>query len=65
MSWATVWRTKITDQAVTNQVKTDPHSPGYFRAIGPLANVNGFYKAFDVKDGDKMFKPVNERIVIW
>ena len=65
MSWATVWRTKITDQAVTNQVKTDPHSPGYFRAIGPLENVDAFYKAFDIKEGDKMFKPKNERIVIW
>lgn len=65
ISWATIWRTKSTDEALANQVKTDPHSPGYFRAIGPLENVEGFYKAFDVKKGDKMFKPKEERIVIW
>src|SRR5690606_11769609 len=49
ISWATIWRTKSTDEALINQVKTDPHSPGYFRAIGPLENIEGFYKAFDVK----------------
>jgi len=64
-SWATIWRTKVTDEAVINQVKTDPHSPGYFRAVGPLENVNAFYEAFDVKESDKMFKPENKRIVIW
>lgn len=65
ISWATIWRTKSTDEALTNQVKTDPHSPGYFRAVGPLENVEGFYKAFDLKEGDKMFKPKEERILIW
>lgn len=65
ISWATIWRTKSTDAALINQVKTDPHSPGYFRAIGPLENIEGFYKAFDVKKGDKMFKPQSERIIIW
>jgi len=65
ISWATIWRTKSTDEALANQVKTDPHSPGYYRAIGPLENVEGFYKAFDVKEGDKMFKPKKDRIIIW
>jgi putative endopeptidase len=65
ISWATIWRTKSTDAALINQVKTDPHTPGYFRAIGPIENVNGFFEAFDVKDGDKMFKPKEDRIVIW
>lgn len=65
ISWATIWRTKSTEEALANQVKTDPHSPGYFRAIGPLENVGGFYKAFDVKEGDKMFKPQEDRILIW
>ncbi len=65
ISWATIWRTKSTDEALANQVKTDPHSPGYYRAIGPLENVEGFYKAFDVKEGDKMYKPKKDRIIIW
>lgn len=65
ISWATIWRTKSTEQALINQVNTDPHSPGYFRAIGPIENVDGFYKAFDVKKGDKMYKPEADRIKIW
>jgi putative endopeptidase len=65
MSWATVWRTKSTEQYMVNQVKTDPHSPGYFRAFAPLVNQDAFYKAFDVKPGDKLYKAPEERIKIW
>ncbi len=65
MSWATVWRTKSTDQYMTNQVKTDPHSPGTFRAFGPLVNQDSFIKAFDIKPGDKMYKAPQDRIKIW
>lgn len=65
MSWATVWRTKSTDQYMVNQVKTDSHSPGYFRAFGPLINQDSFYKAFDVKPGDKLYKEPEQRIKIW
>lgn len=65
MSWATVWRTKATDQYMINQVKTDPHSPGMFRAFGPLVNQDSFIKAFDIKPGDKMYKTPEERIKIW
>lgn len=65
ISWATIWRTKSTDEALINQVKTDPHSPGYYRAIGPIINVDGFYNAFDVKKGDKMYKEPKNRIKIW
>jgi putative endopeptidase len=48
-----------------NQVKTDPHSPGYFRSFAPLINVDAFYKAFDLKKGDKLYKTPEERIKIW
>ncbi|NML72364.1 M13 family metallopeptidase [Chryseobacterium sp. RP-3-3] len=65
MSWATVWRTKATDQYMINQVKTDPHSPGVFRAFGPLVNQDAFNKAFDIKPGDKMYKAPQDRIKIW
>lgn len=65
MSWATVWRTKATDQYMINQVKTDPHSPGMFRAFGPLVNQDSFIKAFDIKPGDKMYKAPQDRIKIW
>ncbi len=65
LSWATVWRTLSSEKYMINQVKTDPHSPGYFRSFGPLTNVDAFYKAFDVKPGDKLYKAPQDRIKIW
>ena len=65
LSWATVWRTLSTEKYLTNQVKTDPHSPGFFRSFGPLVNTEAFYKAFDVKEGDKLYKKPEERVKIW
>lgn len=65
MSWATVWRTKATEQSQINQVKTDPHTPGYFRSFGPLVNMDAFYKAFDIKPGDKMYRAPQDRVKIW
>jgi predicted metalloendopeptidase len=47
------------------QVKTDPHSPGQFRANGTLRNQPGFYDAFKVKQGDKMYLAPQERVIIW
>lgn len=65
MSWATVWRTKATDQFLMNQVKTDPHSPGYYRAFAPLLNIDAFHNAFNTKPGDNLYKAPEERIKIW
>ena len=65
LSWATVWRTLSSEKYMVNQVKTDPHSPGYFRSFGPIINVDAFYKAFDVKEGDKLYKAPADRIKIW
>ncbi|WP_374459774.1 M13 family metallopeptidase [Chryseobacterium taeanense] len=65
LSWATVWRTMSSEKYMVNQVKTDPHSPGYFRSFGPIINVDAFYKAFDVKPGDKLYKAPADRIKIW
>ena len=65
MSWATVWRTKIREDALRTQIKTDPHSPGENRAIQPLLNVPAFYEAFDIKEGDKMYLEPEKRVQIW
>ncbi len=65
MSWATVWRTKSREEALRTQIKTDPHSPGMIRAIQPLLNIQAFYDAFDIKEGDKMYLPPEERVSIW
>lgn len=65
ISWATVWRSKYKDEALRNMVMTDPHSPGMYRATGPLVNIDGFYEAFNIQEGDAMYKPENERVRIW
>ena len=65
MSWATVWRTKSRDEYVQNQVKTDPHSPGMVRATQPLVNIDAFYEAFDIKEGDPMYVAPENRVRIW
>ena len=65
MSWATVWRTKQRDEALRSQIKTDPHSPGRYRATQPLLNVDAFYKAFDIKEGDAMYLKPEKRVRIW
>ncbi|OOV16788.1 M13 family metallopeptidase [Flavobacterium sp. LM4] len=65
ISWATVWRTKSRDEAIKNQVKTDPHSPGMYRAYVPIQNVDAFYDAFDIKKGDKMYVDPEKRVKIW
>lgn len=65
ISWATIWRTKARDEAIKNQVKTDPHSPGMYRAYVPLQNVDAFYDAFSIKEGDGMYLPPDKRVKIW
>ncbi|WP_298144668.1 M13 family metallopeptidase [Flavobacterium sp.] len=65
ISWATIWRSKMRDEAMKNMVKTDPHSPGQYRAYVPLMNVDAFYKAFDVKPGDGMYLAPDQRVKIW
>jgi putative endopeptidase len=65
ISWTTVWRSKMRDEAIKNQVKTDPHSPGMYRAYVPLQNVDMFYSAFDIKAGDGMYIEPSKRVKIW
>jgi putative endopeptidase len=65
IAWTTVWRTKSRDEAIKNQVKTDPHSPGMYRAYVPIQNVDAFYDAFGVKKGDGMYIEPEKRVKIW
>ena len=65
MSWATVWRTLTREDALRRQIKTDPHSPGIQRATQPLKNIDAFYEAFDIQEGDKMYLPEEQRVRIW
>jgi len=65
LSWAQVWRTKIRDEALRAQVLSDPHSPPYFRVNGAVRNMDEWYAAFDVKPGDKLYLPPDQRVKIW
>lgn len=46
-------------------MNTDPHSPGKFRVLGPLSNMPEFYEAFGCEEGDAMYRPTGQRVVIW
>ena len=65
LNWAQVWRSNSLPEAAAQRIVTDPHSPGMYRANGPLTNIDAFYKAFDIKPGDKMYKTPEMRTKIW
>lgn len=65
LSWATVWRTKMREEALRNRIKTDPHSPGQYRAYVPLQNIDAFYEAFNIQPGDPMYVEPENRVKIW
>jgi putative endopeptidase len=63
--WAQVWQSKMRDDALRNQIATDPHSPAEFRVIGPVRNVDAWYEAFDVQPGSKYYLAPEDRVRIW
>jgi putative endopeptidase len=65
ISVARIWRVKTRDEFLRMYVNTNPHAPAKWRVNGPLMNFTPFYKAFNVQEGDKMYKPESERIVVW
>lgn len=65
ISLAQIWRSKIKDESLRLRINTDPHSPAEFRVNGPLQNFSPFYRAFNVKPGEKMYLPEDRRIKIW
>ncbi|CAM3665749.1 MULTISPECIES: M13 family metallopeptidase [Pseudoalteromonas] len=64
LAWAQVWKEKRTEQSMLNQLRGGTHAPGRFRAQAPR-NHDAWYKAFDVKPGDKLYLPEEERVRIW
>jgi putative endopeptidase len=65
MGYAQVWRSKSREYALRAQLIGDSHSPGEFRVNGIVGNVNVFYQAFDVKEGDAMYPKPDDRVKIW
>ena len=65
LSYANVWAGNIRDEEILSRTKTDPHSLGRWRVNATLRNLQPFFDAFNVKEGNKMFRLENERVVIW
>ncbi|WP_300602653.1 M13 family metallopeptidase [Niabella sp.] len=65
LAWAQVWRGNILPETAAQFILTDPHSPGEYRTIGAPVNMDAWYKAFNVKEGDKLYKKPEDRIRMW
>ncbi len=65
LGWAQVWRGKVRVEELKRRLATDPHSPSEFRCNQIVKNLNEFYEAFDVKEGDALYLPESERVRIW
>lgn len=65
ISLSQIWRTNCREAEARRLVTVDPHSPGQFRAIGPHVNLQAFYDAFNIKPGDPMWRPPEQRAKIW
>ncbi|HEY1972099.1 MAG TPA: M13 family metallopeptidase [Pseudonocardia sp.] len=65
LGFAQIWRSKQRPESVHAQLLTDPHSPSQFRVNGVVPDVDAFYTAFDLKSGDKLYLPPDQRIHIW
>lgn len=65
LSYANVWAGNIRDEEILLRTKTDPHSLGRWRVNGSLKNIEPFFRAFDIKEGDAMYLAPEKRVIIW
>ena len=65
MGFAQIWRSKSRDESLRNQLLTNPHSPGPYRAFVPLVNNDAFLRTFNVQAGDGMYRAPADRVKIW
>ncbi len=65
VGWSRVWQRKYKDAEMVKRLLTDPHAPSQYRANGPVMNIDAFFEAFELKPGDGLYKPAEERIRIW
>jgi putative endopeptidase len=65
LGYATVWAQNITDEEIQRLTLMDVHSIGENRVNVSLRNLDAFFEAFGIKEGDKMWRPESERVTIW
>ena len=65
LGYALGWMIEQRNEKLANQILTDVHAPAFLRVNGPMSNIPEFYEAFGVKQGEKLWRPEKERVVIW
>ena len=65
IGYAYSWMGHTRPEALARQVLTDVHSPNFLRVNGPFTDVDAWYKAFNIKPGDPMYRPPDQRVKIW
>ena len=65
LAWAQVWKRLNREEALKNQIETDPHSPAQYRVNGVVRNMDAWYDAFDVTEDDDLYLAPEDRVQIW
>ncbi|MGH9313784.1 MAG: M13 family metallopeptidase [Vicinamibacterales bacterium] len=65
IGWAQIWRSKVRPEFLRQTLLSSPYAPAEFRANGPVSNLSGFYKAFSLKPGDKLYREPATRVKVW
>ncbi len=65
IAYANVWAGNIREEEIKLRTKTDPHSIDRLRTNATLKNIDEFFEAFEISEGDGMWRPKEERVVIW
>ncbi|WP_417495632.1 M13 family metallopeptidase [Maricaulis sp.] len=65
LAWAQVWRRLYREDNLVARLTTDPHSPSQYRTNGVVRNLDAWYAAFDIQEGDALYLPPEERVSIW
>jgi len=65
LAWAQVWKRKTREEALKNQIATDPHSPAQYRVNGVVRNMDAWYEAFEISEDDDLYLAPEDRVQIW
>ncbi len=65
LAYGQVWRSMVREETALQRLKSDPHSPPRYRVNGIVRNVDEWYAAFNVQEGDALYLPPEERVSIW
>ena len=64
-SWAQAWKGQMREEYLRQTLASTPHAPPEYRANGPVSNLRGFYEAFNVAPGDRLYRDATRRVSFW